>query len=258
MDDAPYKKNSHKRENMDVVDSICLENFKIIDLNRIDYMEALKLQKSYVADKINQVIDHDMILLLEHPSVFTLGKRGGRENLVVSETFLELRDITVVQTERGGNITYHGPGQMVLYPIVDLEKRKIGVSDFVRMLEEIMIQTAWDFGVAAERNSANHGIWVKNSKIGSIGLSVKRGICFHGLALNVNLDLTPFSWINPCGMAGVTMTSLEKELSHKDTSGDNRACDTDDMMAKVKAKMLHHLKNILNNGHGRSVCHDKT
>ena len=138
--------------------------FKIIDLNLIDYLEAFEIQKKYVAGKINGLIAQDIILLLEHPSVFTLGKRGGRENLVVSETFLESRNIAIVQTERGGNITYHGPGQLVLYPVIDLGKQRIGVSDFVHMLEEIMIKTASDFGVIAERNPLNHGIWVENSK----------------------------------------------------------------------------------------------
>ncbi len=221
--------------------------FKIIDLNLIDYLEAFKIQKKYVAGKINGLIAQDIILLLEHPSVFTLGKRGGRENLVVSETFLESRNIAIVQTERGGNITYHGPGQLVLYPVIDLGKQRIGVSDFVHMLEEIMIKTASDFGVIAERNPLNHGIWVENSKIGSIGLSVKRGVCFHGLALNVSLDLTPFSWINPCGMAGVAMTSLKKELlsnkkfSFKENSGTNKG-NIDVMMADVKAKILYNFK----------------
>jgi len=215
-------------------------DLEIIDLNLMEYSEAFELQQQYVADKINGKVDNDITLILEHPPVFTLGKRGGRENLVVSENFLESRKIPVIQTRRGGNITYHGPGQLVLYTIVDLQQRRIGVADFVHLLEETMIKTASDFGVTAERNCANHGIWVGDSKIGSIGLSVKHGICFHGLALNVNLDLTPFSWINPCGLQGVKMTSLVQE---------NMTNFNDSIMAEVKTTMLVHFKHFIADAH---------
>ncbi|MBF0390044.1 MAG: lipoyl(octanoyl) transferase LipB [Desulfamplus sp.] len=211
---------------------------QIIDLGLIDYTKAFEMQKELVAKMINGDIEHDVILILEHQPVFTLGKRGGRENLVVSEEFLRSKNIEIIQTERGGNITYHGPGQLIFYPIVNIEKRKLGVSDFVCALEETMIRTSKDFSVNGVRDAKNHGIWAKNSqtgvnaKLGSIGLSVKRGISFHGLALNVNLDLTPFSWINPCGMAGILMTSLENETKH------NIA------IKSVKEKLLHHFKEI--------------
>ncbi|MBF0204120.1 MAG: lipoyl(octanoyl) transferase LipB [Desulfamplus sp.] len=253
---------------------------EIIDLNLIDYIKAFELQKKLVSDRINGDIDHDVILILEHPSVFTLGKRGGMENLVVSEEFLKSRNIAIIQTERGGNITYHGPGQLVLYPIVNLKLRKTGVSDFVRCLEEVMIRTASDFGVTAIRDERNHGVWVNSSqpgriaatktatragidaetnigisagintginveintgisaKLGSIGLSVKRGVSFHGLALNVNLDLTPFNWINPCGMAGVCMTSLENEIKHPQIKGNID-------IGMVKEKMLCHYIDVI-------------
>ena len=212
------------------------------DLGLMDYEDAFLLQKRYVAEKIDGTIDYDPILVLEHPSVFTLGKRGGRENLMVSEAFLEERGVPIVQTERGGNITYHGPGQLVIYPIIDLERRKMGVSDFVCILEKVMIETAAGFGVTAERNPINHGVWVGNAKIGSIGLSVKRGISFHGLALNVNLDLTPFSWVNPCGLAGVSMTSIENELKKKD--GEGQIMNFPDM-AEIKSILIEYLLTAL-------------
>ena len=215
---------------------------EIKNLGLMDYEEAFLLQKHYVAEKIDGTIDYDPILVLEHPSVFTLGKRGGRENLVVSEAFLEERGVPIVQTERGGNITYHGPGQLVIYPIIDLERRKMGVSDFVYILEKVMIDTAADFGVTAERNPINHGVWIGNAKIGSIGLSVKRGISFHGLALNVNLDLTPFSWVNPCGLSGVCMTSIENELKKKD--GEGQLTNFPDM-AEIKSMLIDYLLRAL-------------
>ncbi len=184
----------------------------VFDLGLIEYKKAFDFQKKIVSVKIRQRNIPDIILILEHPAVFTLGKRGGRENLVVTDKFLKAKNIPVVQTERGGNITFHGLGQLVLYPVIDLERAKKGVADFVNELEEIMIQTSAKLGVKAERNKKNHGVWVKNAKIGSIGLSIKRGICFHGLAFNVNMDLEPFSWINPCGMSDISMTSIKKEL----------------------------------------------
>jgi lipoate-protein ligase B len=151
----------------------------------------------------------DLLILLEHPPVFTLGRRGGRENLIVPPDFLANAGIQVVQAERGGNITYHGPGQLVAYLVLDLEAAKMGVKDFVHFLEEVMIRTAAEWGVAAERNPVNRGIWVGNSKMGSIGIAIRRGITYHGLAFNVDVSLEPFGWINPCGLPGVGVTSLK-------------------------------------------------
>ncbi|MFK5951719.1 MAG: lipoyl(octanoyl) transferase LipB, partial [Desulfobacterium sp.] len=190
-------------------------SFEIMDLGLLDYQKALDLQQQYVEQKKAKTLETDVVLMLEHPAVFTLGKRGGQENLVVSEAFLKKKGVPVVQTGRGGNITFHGPGQLVVYPIMDLERARMGVADFVHLLEEIMIKMAGDAGVTAHRSAVNHGIWVENKKLGSIGLSITRGISFHGLALNANLDLTPFTWVNPCGLAGVSMTSLENELHQK-------------------------------------------
>ncbi|MBT3484677.1 MAG: lipoyl(octanoyl) transferase LipB [Desulfobacula sp.] len=182
-----------------------------IDLNILEYKRALDLQIQALNAKIDTGLIIDQIFFVEHFPVFTLGKRGGKENLSVSKEFLAAKKIDVVQTDRGGNITYHGPGQAVMYPIVDLERNKIGVKEFVHGLEEIMKRTAADFGINANRDQRNHGIWVQNSKIGSVGISIKKGISFHGLAMNINLDLEPFSWINPCGLANVSMTSIKKE-----------------------------------------------
>ncbi len=183
-----------------------------VDLGLMDYKEAWKLQSDIVAARINGIIDTDIILFLEHPTVFTLGRRGGLEHLLVSEEFLKTAGIPIVHVERGGDITFHGPGQMVAYPIVDLKARSFGVVDFVEILEDIMLATVRTWGIAAERNPANRGIWVGNNKMGSIGLAIRKGISFHGMALNVNLDLTPFSYIQPCGLQGVCMTSMQQEL----------------------------------------------
>jgi lipoate-protein ligase B len=197
-----------------------------VDLGMMEYNEAWKLQSDIVSARVNGIIDTDIILFLEHPIVFTLGRRGGLDHLLVSEEFLKTSGIPIVHVERGGNITFHGPGQLVVYPIINLKARGIGVVDFVAALEDVMLATVRTWGIAAERNLANRGIWVGNDKMGSIGLAVRKGISFHGLALNVNVDLTPFSWIQPCGLQGVCMTSMRQELG--------REMSMDDVCAAVK------------------------
>ena len=182
-----------------------------LDLGLIEYREALKLQEKLVAARVNKSVSNDFILFQEHPAVFTLGRRGGLDHLLVSEAFLQEAGIPVVQIERGGFITYHGPGQLVVYPIINLHARRLGVKDFVAAMEEAMLQTARYWDIAATRNPLNRGIWVGTQKMGSIGIALRKGVSFHGLALNVNLDLTPFSWIQPCGLQGVATTSMRKE-----------------------------------------------
>ncbi|MCP4114340.1 MAG: lipoyl(octanoyl) transferase LipB [Desulfobacteraceae bacterium] len=207
----------------------------VTDLGLIEYQEAYVLQRQISLAKTEGDLDSDVILVLEHPPVFTLGKRGGAENLRVAPAFLKEKGIAVIPTRRGGNITYHGPGQIVVYPIVDIARAGIGVADFVNALEETMILTCRAFGVNAARNPQNHGIWVENDKIGSIGLAVKHGVCHHGLALNVNLDLTPFSWINPCGLSGVGMTSMARDLGGEKDS---------EMTTTVKSNLLENLGQV--------------
>jgi lipoate-protein ligase B len=184
-----------------------------INLPITPYEEAWDLQCRLVAARKTGALDTNVILLLEHLPVFTLGRRGGLENLAVSETFLEKEGIAIVQVERGGNITFHGPGQIVVYPIIDLQSAGLRVVDYVYKLEEVMIRTAQDWGIVAERNSLNRGVWVGNSKLGSVGIAIRRGICFHGAAFNVNVSLKPFEWMKPCGLQDVTVTSLEQQSS---------------------------------------------
>ena len=185
-----------------------------VDLGVVPYPDAWDLQLRLVEARAQGRLTQDILLFLEHPPVFTLGRRGGRENLLVPEDVLGQSGIHIVQVERGGNITYHGPGQLVVYPIVHLPSFGLGVVDMVGRLEEVMIRTcaAWD--VPAERNALNRGAWVRLKKIGSIGIAVRRGVSFHGLALNVNLDLKPFCWIQPCGLEGVGVTSIQAEARH--------------------------------------------
>ncbi|MBI9085850.1 MAG: lipoyl(octanoyl) transferase LipB [Desulfobacterales bacterium] len=197
------------------------------------YTEALDLQHALVAARNDGRLKQDVLLIVEHPPVFTLGRRGGRENLCVSESFLARQKVAVVQAERGGNITYHGPGQLVAYPIVDLERRRMGVADYVTLLEEAMIRTAADWGVSARRDRVNRGVWMGDKKLGSIGVAVRRGVSFHGLALNVDPSMEHFSWITPCGLAGVAMTSLRQE-----SGSDNLS------MAKAGQALARHMADL--------------
>ncbi|MCP3944397.1 MAG: lipoyl(octanoyl) transferase LipB [Desulfobacteraceae bacterium] len=212
------------------------------NLDTLEYKRALDLQISTLNAKIDNPSEPDRVFYLEHPEVYTLGRRGGRENLTVSEDFLSSRGIEIVQTDRGGNITFHGPGQAVLYPIINLEQAGIGVADFVHGMEEIMKLTVLDFGITADRDPKNHGLWVGRKKIGSVGISIKKNISIHGLALNVCPDLTPFSWINPCGLENVAMTSIAMEKG-MDTTKDEV---NKDLMNRVCHLFCHHFSKIFN------------
>ncbi len=194
----------------------------LIELPLTPYAEAQALQADCAAARRDGRLAADLFILLEHPPVFTLGRNGGRENLTVSDAFLTQAGVEVVASERGGNITYHGPGQLVGYPIVDLHAARRGVADYVRDLESVMLEVAAAFGVTAGRNARNSGVWVGARKLGSIGLCLRHGVTFHGFALNANNTLEPFDWINPCGMADVRMTSLRRERGRDVDAADLR------------------------------------
>ncbi len=232
-----------------------------IELPATEYREAWNLQCRLVAAKRRGVLDTNVILLLEHLPVFTLGKRGGLNNLTVSETFLEKEGIAVIQVERGGNITFHGPGQLVMYPIIDLQGAGLRVVDYVSKLEEIMIRTARDWGIAAERNPLNRGVWVGNSKLGSVGIAIRRGISFHGAAFNVNLSLEPFKWINPCGLQDITVTSLEQQLSRRVFMNDVRESLKHHLSAVLGVELVmknySELQRILERDDFPSACHSR-
>lgn len=189
----------------------------IVFLGLLDYRQVHGLQLRLVDRRREGSLAQDLFLVTEHPRVYTLGRRGGRHHLMVSDEFLRKEGIAVLPIERGGEITYHGPGQLVVYPILDLRQREFGLEKYVALLEEVMLEIARVHGVDAGRDSRNHGVWVGNSKLGSIGIAVRHGVAFHGMAINVNIDLTPFSWVNPCGLADVQMTSLSQAADREVT-----------------------------------------
>lgn len=205
----------------------------LLDLPQTAYNEIHQLQIDCVNARRHGRLDRDLIIVVEHPPVFTLGRRGDQGNLLVPEEELKARGIAIIPVERGGDITYHGPGQLVVYPIVDLNQAKAKVVEFVDALENAMVRTAGDWGIAASGNKQARGAWVAGRKMGSVGITIRRGVSFHGLALNVNTDLTPFSWVNPCGIAGCTMTSMALETSKAVT------------MAAVRKRLPDHLARAL-------------
>jgi len=187
-------------------------NLVVEELGLVPYQQAYDRQTALVEQLHGQPAGEDRCLVLEHPAVFTLGRNGKTEHVGVAEPFLAERGIELIRVERGGEVTYHGPGQLVCYPIVNLRRSGFSVADFVFRLEQAMLDVAVACGVQATRDRRNHGIWCGNRKLGSVGIAIRHGITYHGLALNVDLDLTPFGWINPCGLKEVSMTSLAQEL----------------------------------------------
>jgi lipoyl(octanoyl) transferase len=153
-------------------------------------------------------LDRDVVLMLEHPPIFTLGRSCDRRNIIKDGDFLTAQGIDTIAIERGGDVTFHGPGQLVVYVLIDLQSRGMDIRKFVMSLEEVMIRAAWDQDISATRDPRNIGVWVNGKKLGSIGIAIRHGFTFHGFALNVNIDLTPFQWIHPCGLKDASMTSL--------------------------------------------------
>jgi lipoyl(octanoyl) transferase len=202
-------------------------------LGVVPYADALALQRSLVEERRAGLIG-DTLLLLEHPHVITLGVRGdgGRSHLLASSATLAARGVEVHETGRGGDITYHGPGQLVGYPIIDLKPDRCDVHRYVRDLEGVLIQTASDYGIVADRVEGLTGAWVGNEKLAAIGVRIARWITSHGFALNVNSDLAFFKLIVPCGIADRGVTTL------------SRVAGRPIAVAEVAARTAEHFANI--------------
>lgn len=195
-----------------------------LSLGRVPYDEGLRIQAELVAARRAGRIA-DTLVLLEHPPVLTLGRNARRDNILASDELLAARGVAVHETNRGGEVTYHGPGQLVGYPIVDLrgdlpgkQGPHLGPVDYVRLLEEVLMRAAREFGVSTQRVKGRTGVWtlaggsVVEKKLAAIGVHVSCGITSHGFALNVTTDLRDFGWIVPCGIADRQNTSLELEV----------------------------------------------
>jgi len=201
------------------------------DLGLIDYKEAWDLQKSVHQLRAENRID-DVFFLLEHPHTYTLGKTADKENLVGSEKYLSDNKISVYDIDRGGDITYHGPGQIVAYPIINLTNWQQDTHKYLRALEELIINVCSEYGLNSGRVEKYTGVWIDDRKICAIGIKVSRWITMHGFAFNVNTDLKLFNGIIPCGISDKDVTSLNRELK-KELN-----------VSEVKERILHHFSKI--------------
>ena len=183
-------------------------------LGRVPYAEGLQLQEQLVAERqAGRIVD--VLLLLQHAPVFTMGRNARAENVLLSADALRERGFEIFETGRGGDVTYHGPGQVVAYPILELPAERRDVHRYVRDLEEVMIRACADYGIAAERIAGKTGAWVGTDKVGAIGVRIARWVTSHGFALNVANDLDAFGLIVPCGIQGHGVTSLSRLLGRE-------------------------------------------
>jgi lipoyl(octanoyl) transferase len=195
------------------------QSISVVDLGRVDYAAALALQQQVSALRQQESIG-DVLLLVEHPPVLTLGRNAHREHVVASQDFLARRGISLFETNRGGDVTYHGPGQLVGYPILHLRRftPSLGIVEYLRKLEEVLIRACAGYGILTQRAPGRAGVWtmpggtVVEKKIAALGVHVARGVTTHGFALNVTTDLKDFELIVPCGIRDRTVTSIEAEV----------------------------------------------
>jgi len=204
-----------------------MASFNYIDLGEKDYKECWDIQENLLAEVVENKrekkspSEKNYFLLVEHPHVYTLGKSGDENNMLIHGEFLEKIKATYYKINRGGDITYHGPGQIVGYPIIDLEYYKLGVKEYIARMEEAIIETLSVYRISAGRKEGATGVWldashkVRARKICAIGVRVSRYVTMHGFAFNVNTDLRYFSYINPCGFTDYGVTSIKQELEHE-------------------------------------------
>lgn len=212
------------------------------DLGTIDYAECWELQQDLfdgiLAAKKGKKQAEQYLLLCEHPAVYTLGKSGHEENMLIPEEFLKSRGASFYRIDRGGDVTFHGEGQLVGYPILDLEKEKISLREYIYAIEQAVIDTVAEYGITGTRVEGAAGVWLRDDKqlrkICAIGVRSSRYVTMHGFALNVNTDLGWFDYINPCGFTDRGVTSIEKETG--------RRVD----MEEVKRRFAGHFEKIIN------------
>ena len=217
------------------------------DLGTADYQEVWDKQErlfkelihlktvNFDLPKCEQLAEFQYLLFCQHPHVYTLGKSGDAENLLINQIELQAKEATFVKTNRGGDITYHGPGQLVAYPIFDLESLQVSVKEYIYGLEEAVIKTIADYGLKGKTVEGAIGVWLDATdklperKICAIGVKVSRRVSMHGLALNINTDLNYFNYINPCGFVDKSVTSLQQELG--------REIDIEEIKIKLKRNL---------------------
>ena len=220
----------------------CNSHINIIDAGIVSYGEMLRRQTDIfneaVSLKKNRQRINETVFLVEHPPVYTIGKHGKENNMLVSENHLRSQGLELFHINRGGDITFHGPGQLVVYPIIDLQKHSLGVKDYVNLLEEVVIRVLKEYNIIGERVEGATGVWIDKGspserKICAIGVKCSRFVTMHGLALNVNTDLSYFSKINPCGFIDKGVTSVKSETGSEIS------------MQDVKEKFTRHFLSLI-------------
>lgn len=190
------------------------KKLNIMKLGIVDYIPAYQLQERLVQEQM-QDSGSDSLLLLQHNPVITIGRSGDRNNILVSESVLAAAGISICEIDRGGDVTYHGPGQLTGYPIINLRHFRKDIHWYLRQLEETVIKVLAEYNIVGERMEGYTGVWVGNEKVAAIGVAIRRWITYHGFALNVHPDMSHFQLITPCGITDKGVTSLEKLLGHK-------------------------------------------
>ena len=184
----------------------------VVDLGLVPYARALELQRAVARARISGEIAHDVLLLLEHPPVVTMGRSAKAQHLIASPALLAARGVELFEAERGGDVTFHGPGQLVGYPIVNLRGHRQDLHWYLRQVEAVLMDALDGIGIETHRSEGRTGVWTRDRKIASIGVHARDWVTWHGFALNVTTDLSYFDLMVPCGLAGVEMTSVEREL----------------------------------------------
>lgn len=197
----------------------------VLNLGERSYAEVLAFQRDAAARRISGEMDQDLLILVVHPPVVTLGRKKADNKLPVSEEFLRSRGIELFEVERGGGVTFHGPGQLVGYPIFDLQRHKQDLHWYLRQVEEALIRTVAAYDIVAERNAGFTGVWTAGRKIASIGVHARTWVTWHGFALNVTTDLSYFNLMTPCGIDGVVMTSMSREQPDRSLTVDEVATE---------------------------------
>jgi lipoyl(octanoyl) transferase len=208
---------------------------RIEDLGHRPYADVLELQRDLRRRRIEGELDEDVLLLVEHPPVITLGRGTRPSSLPIAPAELERRGVEVFEVERGGDVTFHGPGQLVGYPILDLRGHRQDLHWYLRSLEDVLIQALGALDIEADRNPGLTGVWTAGRKIASIGIHVKQWVTLHGFALNVTTDLDPFDLIVPCGIRQVVMTSVAAELLRADSEA---------LMAEVRGRVVGAFRDV--------------
>jgi len=224
------------------------KHITLLDTGQMDYAEAWEYQKrlfdKVLESKAKEEATGNFLLFCEHPHVFTLGKSGNRKNLLVDDQWLEANGVSFYQTDRGGDMTYHGPGQLVGYPVFDLDNFDLSVKEFVFDIETILIRVVKRYGLRGARMERATGVWIdagikgKERKIAAIGMRIHNKVSMHGFALNVNTDLNYFKYIHPCGFQDKGVTSLQQELGHQ--------VDMDEVKEAVKDEFQIVLGAVIN------------